>query len=365
MASLMCVGLTFGADTSKPQKPEELYPFLNRPDLRHEGQITAANGQKFIFRQGAWIVYDNAAETLRLRAAADAGHPDAIYELGLSYFYGTGVPVDMDQAVGLFRKAADKNEPDAEYMLGVIYENAFRAMPPGVSNPIPMNLKEAARWYRAAARDGNRRAQDRLDAVQARRFGNLKWIIALICLMLGVLVIHKGISYTSSVNREMVWRTLFLVLATINLTVLTTSYLDYSSIFIPLNKSLAEEFDAALQENSPSPYMRNFGRDGDMISQLNDLHPPFWKAARHHEYIVLAEDLRLMESQVRQSAVSYSTDTWKTSYSHMPNVKQADIDRMMKTMQETQQRQMAMRDQMIPKYKEKLEQLKALGRSLS
>jgi len=369
MASLMCVGLTFGADTSKPLKPEELYPFLNRSDLRHEGQITAANGEKYIFRQGAWIVYDDAAETLRLRPAADAGNPNAIYELGLRYFYGTGVPADVDQAIGLFRKAADKNQPDAEYMLGVIYENEDQAMPPGVSNPIPTNLKEAARWYRAAARDGNRRAQDRLDSIQARRFGSLKWVISLLCLLLGVIVIHKGIRYTSPVNREMVWRTLFLVLATVNLTVLTTRYLDYSSIFIPLNKSLTEEFDAALQDNAAGNYSgiyaAAFGWSTDLMSQLKSLHPPFWKTGRHQEYITLADELRSMETQVRQPAVNYSTDTLRATYSTMPHYKSADIDRMMKMMQDNQQRAAMMRAQLIPRYKEKLDRLKTLGRSLS
>jgi hypothetical protein len=123
--------------------------------------------------------------------------------------------------------------------------------------------------------------------------------------------------------------------------------------------------ESALQDNGMASYGVNYAGTTEALAQLKSLHPPFWKTARHHEYESLAQQLRGMEMQVRQQNVTMSSDTLKASYSRMPNLKPIDVDRMIKNWEDSQQRQVTMREQLLPKYKEKLDRFKTLGRSLS
>ena len=60
------------------------------------------------------------AEAVRLyRLAADQGHADAQYNLGVMYANGQGVAQDDAEAVRLYRLAADQGDADAQYNLGV------------------------------------------------------------------------------------------------------------------------------------------------------------------------------------------------------------------------------------------------------
>src|SRR5262245_23809042 len=86
-------------------------------------------------------------------------------------------------------------------------------------------------------------------------------------------------------NKEILWRTLFLILLTVNVTLLATSGSGYSSIFGPLNASLQEDFESSLQD-SPSYYGRHYGKSQESIAQLKSLKPPFWKNSRHQEYVI-------------------------------------------------------------------------------
>ena len=164
-------------------------------------------------------------------------------------------------------------------------------------------------------------------------------------------------------NSVSFWRTLFLVLLAVNLTLLSTNFTDYSGKFVPLNHALAEEFQSAL-ETDASTYNVFTNPYPDAVNQLQILKPPFWKKTRHFEYTALAAELRGMEPQIRQQA-SVSTDTWKASYSHMPNTKPADVDRLVKSMEDNMIRQQKARERLVPKFKDKLDRFKFLGDSLS
>jgi hypothetical protein len=168
-------------------------------------------------------------------------------------------------------------------------------------------------------------------------------------------------------TKETLWRTLFLMLLTINITLLTTNYFAYAGEFGAINSLLTEEFDSALQSNASMGYGLNYAAANEALLQLKTMHPPYWKVAKHQEYRLLAEQLHNLESQVRQQqqSVFQSSDTWRASYAHMPNVKPVDIDRMVQSMVDNQKRMEMLRQQQIPIYKTKLEQFKTLGRSLS
>jgi TPR repeat protein len=55
------------------------------------------------------------------RPLADSGSARAQYILGVGYYHGQGVPRDITQALGWFRKAAEQGLADAQYSLGLMY----------------------------------------------------------------------------------------------------------------------------------------------------------------------------------------------------------------------------------------------------
>ena len=60
--------------------------------------------------------YDDAVK--RLTVAAEAGHAEAMYYLGLCHYYGHGVPKDETKGTQLLRKAAQDGCTDAMEYLG-------------------------------------------------------------------------------------------------------------------------------------------------------------------------------------------------------------------------------------------------------
>ncbi len=94
----------------------------------------------------AWERGDYQAAVAEWRPLALAGDPDAQFNLGQAYKLGRGVPVDLAQAEGWYRRAADQGHLQAEDNLGLVLFTA--------------NKREAAMPYlgRAAAR-GEPRAQ--------------------------------------------------------------------------------------------------------------------------------------------------------------------------------------------------------------
>jgi TPR repeat protein len=85
--------------------------------------------------------------------AAEQGHADAQYGLGLCYKYGSGVDKDLSEAVKWWLLAAEQGYADAQYGLGWCYENG---------SGVDKDLSEAFKWYSKAAKQGHAGAKDRL-----------------------------------------------------------------------------------------------------------------------------------------------------------------------------------------------------------
>lgn len=75
--------------------------------------------------QAATTSADNA-EIGALRAKAETGDALAQYNLGVSYRDGDGIPQNVAQAAGWFRKAADQGLASAQFNLGVLYDQRSR-----------------------------------------------------------------------------------------------------------------------------------------------------------------------------------------------------------------------------------------------
>ena len=101
----------------------------------------------------AWLVLLCAAVVFpddadRYRRAAEQGDVEAQYRLGNAYYYGTGVPTNIGEAVKWYRMAAEQGHVVAQNRLGASYLHGLH----GVSQ----DHTEAAKWFHMAAEQGDR-----------------------------------------------------------------------------------------------------------------------------------------------------------------------------------------------------------------
>jgi TPR repeat protein len=81
-----------------------------------------------------------------LRIAANAGNPEAMYQLGDLYRNASGVAPDYAEAVKWYRSAADNGNSWGMDNLGKMYKEGW---------PVAPNPAEAVKWYKSAAGKGN------------------------------------------------------------------------------------------------------------------------------------------------------------------------------------------------------------------
>jgi TPR repeat protein len=75
------------------------------------------------------------------KAAAEAGQPEAQFDLGLLYAQGLGVQRDMTVAANWYRKAAEQGNAEAQFALGQMYSRGWG---------IPRDMADAIRWIQMA-----------------------------------------------------------------------------------------------------------------------------------------------------------------------------------------------------------------------
>jgi TPR repeat protein len=110
-----------------------------------------------------------------MQKAAEAGNPEAGYQLGEMYLNGVQVPVDAGKAVALLERAADAGHANASFRLGKLNADG---------EVIPKNLPQAFVRYQAAANAGVAEAQFNLGAMYGSGRGvkrdfveGLAWLI--------------------------------------------------------------------------------------------------------------------------------------------------------------------------------------------
>lgn len=126
---------------------------LAAPTLVHAGfdQASAA------FDRG-----DYATALKELKPLAEKGDARSEYAMGVMAENGFGMPKDLKQAAGWYRKAAEQGNTDAQFNLGAMYEHGIG---------MPANYAEAARWYRPAAEAGDIDALSNLGVLYEKGLG--------------------------------------------------------------------------------------------------------------------------------------------------------------------------------------------------
>jgi uncharacterized protein len=101
--------------------------------------VTAADYNK------GWVAFqkgDYATALAEWKPLAEQGVVVAQYNLGLMYQHGNGVPLDGKQAVKWYSLAAEKGFGGAQYKLGWMY---YRG------NGVPLDYMKAYMWFSIAA----------------------------------------------------------------------------------------------------------------------------------------------------------------------------------------------------------------------
>ena len=96
------------------------------------------------------------------REAAEEGHADAQFNLGLMYEHGIGVGKNEKEAIVWYLKAAEQGSAFAQYNVAVLYENGR-----GTS----VDFTQANNWYRKASAQGDSLAIGNLGMLYARGQG--------------------------------------------------------------------------------------------------------------------------------------------------------------------------------------------------
>ncbi len=109
------------------------------------------------------------------RVAAEEGHADSQFNLGLMYEKGIGVSKDEKEAVVWYLKAALQGNVYAQYNLAVLYENG---------RGTNVDFAQAHRWYRKAAMQGDGLAVGNLGMLYLRGQGVEKDKVAGLALLL-------------------------------------------------------------------------------------------------------------------------------------------------------------------------------------
>lgn len=139
---------------------------LPTPELRakaEQGDADAMFELGYRYMEGKQgVAKDPTAAVVWWRKAADKGHRDAQYHAAYAYGNGEGVAKDETEAMKWMRKAADQGHPDAQYSLGYDYYEGQHGLPKDPAQAIP--------WLTKAAEQGQDQAQTCL--AQAYQQGN-------------------------------------------------------------------------------------------------------------------------------------------------------------------------------------------------
>ncbi len=94
-----------------------------------------------LYRDGLGVPVDFSAAMDWFLKAATGENSLAMNSIGVMYQKGQGVPVDYREAMRWYRKAVEFGNETAPYNIGVLYERGLG---------VPVDREEAHRWYSKA-----------------------------------------------------------------------------------------------------------------------------------------------------------------------------------------------------------------------
>lgn len=126
------------------------------------GNILALKGLATCYSNDYGVEIDMARAFDLYKKLATTGDKEYAYMVGMCYYEGKGVQLDLKVAVSWFFKSAShqrgitRGNKDAQYMLGYCYFNGI-----GVDK----NFHDAIKWYKKAAKNGNPKAKNEIESL--------------------------------------------------------------------------------------------------------------------------------------------------------------------------------------------------------
>ena len=105
-----------------------------------------------------------------LLPACEEGNQDAIHWMWVAYIYGVGVESDDDKEVEYLTILANYGYPDMQYELGYLYYDRD-----SLKMGRRSRKREAARWFKKAADQGNVEAMYMLGEIYESRYWGVRY----------------------------------------------------------------------------------------------------------------------------------------------------------------------------------------------
>ncbi len=161
-------------------------------------------------------------------AAAENGHADSQFNVGLMYEQGIGVEQDEKEAVVWYGKSAAQGNSAAQYNLGVLYENG---------RGTEIDYVKANEWYRKASVQGDALAIGNLGMLYVRGQGVKENKVAGVALLLVSATLdaspgnhaRQNITATRGLTTEMI----------VNAQALSEEMRSAQNLLVPLDQYLA------------------------------------------------------------------------------------------------------------------------------
>ena len=98
------------------------------------------------------------------RSAADLGYAPAQYNVGVHYFFGEGLPLDVEEGLRWLKSAAHLGSPSAQMTLGNIYNEGLQG--------VPADTTVALAWYKKALENSDdkvrRKVYDKMQKMERK-----------------------------------------------------------------------------------------------------------------------------------------------------------------------------------------------------
>ena len=120
-------------------------PLMYRNLRKHQGLENSLPGADESLSSSDFML-DWEEKIAKWKKAAEAGDPEAQVLLGICYYFGDGIPRDVEEAARWYRKAAEQGHAEAQCRLGLCYD---------AGTGVLQDKAEAMEWYRRAAEQGH------------------------------------------------------------------------------------------------------------------------------------------------------------------------------------------------------------------
>ena len=112
-------------------------------------------GYYFLGSNGVEQSYSKAAYWWE--KAAEQGHGDAQFNIGVCYYEGNGIKQSYSKAIYWYKKAAEQGNSDAQYNIGVCYYNG---------DGVEQSKTKAIYWFRKACNNFEDKACEALNEIK-------------------------------------------------------------------------------------------------------------------------------------------------------------------------------------------------------